>query len=167
MSEVVELVKDKEDALSISESSALKAVNEWPLPLVEEFENFVMAQGLNQIDAVNQQGLADKRVDGLYCRALTIKAGTFMTGRIHLKPYIDVFISGDVTVKSFLNDGTLEDSERINSFRFFEGKAGRKRVLYAHEDTLWVTVDPTEYRGDGVPPDVVVDTMNDYLRLKA
>lgn len=167
MNSEIELVKDEAGALSISEPSALRAVNEWPLPVVEEFENFIQSQGLNQVDVMNSNGLADKRVDGLYCRALTIKAGTFLTGRIHLKPYIDIFISGDVTVKSFLSDGTLEESERVDSFRFFEGKAGRKRVLYAHEDTLWVTVDPTDYMGEGVPSDVVVDKMQDYMRLKA
>ena len=166
MSDIVELIEASTGEISIPEESALRAVKEWSLPIVEEFENFVMSQGYNQKDIINTDGLNDKRVDGLYCRALTIKAGTFLTGCIHRKPYIDIFISGDVLVKSFLADGNLEEAERVNSFRFFEGKAGRKRVLYAYEDTLWVTVDPTEYNGTGIPDDVVVVKMHEYLGLQ-
>lgn len=110
---------------------------------VEKYEDKVRELNLSDVDALNDSGMRDKLCNGMYARVLNIPKATFITGALHKKDYIDIFISGDITVKSYYADGEIEDIQRINSFQFFEGKAGRKRVLVAHEDTLWVTVDPT------------------------
>ena len=120
------------------------AIDQCSIDDVDRVEDFLIDEGLNVKDQINAELLEEKLTDGLYSRRLLIPKGTFLTGRVHRKPYIDIFISGDVTVKSFIADGTIEETERIKYFRYFEGKPGRKRVLYAHEDTVWVTVDPVE-----------------------
>jgi len=131
------------DALVAYETIAVPAINDCTLEQIEDIEDAIIDEDLNIIDEINAFGLRHKLVGNLYARVLNIPKGTFLTGRIHKRPYIDIFISGDVTVKSFLADGSIEEVQRVNSFRFFEGIPGRKRVLYAHEDTIWITVDPT------------------------
>jgi len=111
---------------------------------VDHMEDYLIDNGLNVRDQLNAECLEEKLVNGLYSRRLFIPKGTFLTGRIHRKPYIDIFISGRVTVKNFFADGRVDTAEVVSHFRYFEGLPGRKRVLYAHEDTVWVTVDPVK-----------------------
>jgi hypothetical protein len=141
------------------------AIDNASLEKVEILEDELIANGFNEIDLLNSEGLRDKLVGGLYARVLNIPKGMFLTGKVHKRPYIDIFIKGDVTVKSHLADGTVEATERVNSFRFFEGVPGRKRVLFAHEDTTWVTVDPTDAaRIEDVEGDVVFSKMGSYMK---
>jgi len=92
-----------------------------------------------------------------------LSKGLLVTGKIHAREYIDIFISGHVTVKSFMPNGEVEDSVELTEFQFLRGRAGRKRVLYVHEDTLWVTVDPTQATGsEGVEADAIFQTMAQY-----
>ena len=111
---------------------------------VEKFEHMVGATDLNDRETLNEEYLEEKLVNGMYSRLLTIPQGTLLTGKVHKTPYLDIFISGDVTVKSFLHDGTIESSRRLKHFEYLEGVPGRKRVLYAHKETLWLTVDRVE-----------------------
>ena len=148
------------------EASALTTIEKSTSETIEEFGQAVIDSGMNQVDELNAMGLKDKLSNGLYARVLTIPKGAFIIGRIHVRPYIDIFISGDVTVKSFLADDTVEEVERINSFRFFEGKQGRRRVLYAHEETTWVTVDPTlATKVEEAEDEITVCRMQEYTKL--
>jgi hypothetical protein len=110
---------------------------------VEKYEDSVREMGIDVKDELNNQGMFDKYCNGLYARTLFIPKGILMTGALHKNDYIDIFISGDITVKSYYANGDIEEVTRVDKFQYFNGKAGRKRVLYAHEDTMWVTVDPT------------------------
>lgn len=144
-------------------NKAVNFIDSTDLTQIEALEDEIIEQGVNQVDDLNSNFLIDKLCSGLYARSLIIPKGVFLTGKIHKRPYIDIFICGDVTVKSYFIDGTHEDTERVNSFRFFEGKPGRKRVLIAHETTHWITVDPTESDNiDNVSDDVVFSKMEDY-----
>jgi hypothetical protein len=95
---------------------------------IEGFEDFEVNAELMNVALVN----------GMCRRALLIPKGMFITGRIHKAPYVDMIINGDVSVQ--VPDGI----ERYQGFNLLEGLAGRKRVLYTHETTLWVTVDRTD-----------------------
>ena len=142
--ELVETEVVEETALVVeSHESAVSFLDDGNIDLVEKFEDDLDAQGLNEVPGLNDSCLIAKITNGMYARALKMPANMIITGALHKKNYIDIFISGDVTVKSYFANGEVEESERINSFRFFEGKAGRKRVLYTHKETLWVTVDPS------------------------
>lgn len=130
---------------------------------VENFETFMIDNGLNQRDEINEHCLEEKLVGKLYCRRLIIPKGVFLTGRVHKKPYLDIFISGDVTVKSFCHDGEIESTTRLNSFEFLNGKPGRKRVLFAHEETIWLTIDPVEVEDvTKAEDDMSTPSLNDF-----
>jgi hypothetical protein len=111
---------------------------------VDNFEKRMLAEGEFSAKDYNEKNLSWKNANGMHCRALKIPAGDFMTGRIHKNPYIDLLAYGKLKVTSFLEDGTREQIALITGFQFFEGKPGRKRVLQAIEDSLWITVDRTE-----------------------
>jgi hypothetical protein len=105
---------------------------------IEGFEDFVEKAGINLKAEVNAELMNVALVNGMCRRALLIPKGMFITGRIHKAPYVDMIINGDVSVQ--VPDGI----ERYQGFNLLEGLAGRKRVLYTHETTLWVTVDRTD-----------------------
>jgi len=79
-------------------------------------------------------------VNGMYARKILIPRDTILTGRVHLADYVDIMLNGDITV------ATPEGVKRFTGFNIFEGKQGRKRAGYAHEDTHWVTVHRTEIK---------------------
>lgn len=137
-------VEDSDVVLAAYDHSVTSRVHECTIEDVTAFENAIVDTELNQRDEINARGLIDKLVGGMYCRVLHIQKGTFFTGKVHHRPYIDIFISGDMTVKSFHEDGRIESAQRFTKTQFFEGIPGRKRVIYAHEDCIWVTVDPTK-----------------------
>lgn len=95
-------------------------------------------------------------VNGMYARKILIPKDTILTGRVHLAGYVDIMLSGDITV------ATPEGAKRFTGFNIFEGKQGRKRAGYAHEDTHWVTVHRTEIKD----PDEFVSAMTVFNMTK-
>ena len=148
------------------ESMLLSIVSNATLSQIRAVEDNIIDRGLNEKDTINSQGMVDKLIPGMYARVLNIPKGTFLIGKIHKRPYIDICASGDITLKSFLHDGSLEETERINGFKFMEGKAGRKRVGFAHEDTVWITVDPTSATCiEEAERDITTLQMDEYLNI--
>lgn len=74
---------------------------------------------------------------GMYCREITIPAGTIVTGQIYKFDHFDIMISGDVTVST---DGG--DVKRFKGYNCLKGLSGKKRAGFAHEDTVWITIHP-------------------------
>jgi len=78
--------------------------------------------------------------EGLCARELLMKASDIegsvavYTGKIHLKDHLVVIPYGHVTVAD--NDGT----KTFKGPCTFVGKAGSKRALMVHEDTLWIAI---------------------------
>lgn len=75
---------------------------------------------------------------GLYARELFMPKGSAVTGKIHTKEHLVIILYGDVSVAS--NEGVT----RYVGPCTFVGKAGSKRALYMHEDTLWTAIHSTE-----------------------
>ena len=78
---------------------------------------------------------------GVYSREITIPKGTLLTGRIHKFDHFDIMLSGDVTVST--DNGEVK---RLTGLNIMEGKAGKKRAGFAHEDTHWITFHSAEER---------------------
>ena len=76
--------------------------------------------------------------DGMYMRTLFRPADTLIVGKVHKKEHFYVVCFGDVTVTS---DGFRE---RIQGFKVLICKPGTKRAVYAHADSLCLTVHRTE-----------------------
>jgi mannose-6-phosphate isomerase-like protein (cupin superfamily) len=75
--------------------------------------------------------------DGMYCRALYRPKDTLIVGKVHKREHFYIVVSGEVTV---LSDGIRE---RVKAPKIFVGKPGTKRAVYAHEDSLCITVHRT------------------------
>lgn len=71
---------------------------------------------------------------GLYAREITIPKGTLMTGKVHRHEHVSVMLSGDMTVL------TESGMRRVKGPQTFISPPGTKRVGYAHEETVWLTV---------------------------
>ena len=76
--------------------------------------------------------------EGSYGREILLPKGTLAVGKIHKHGHITVVSQGDCSVL------TESGVERIKAPFTFVSKPGVKRVVYAHEDTIWTTVHVTE-----------------------
>jgi hypothetical protein len=76
--------------------------------------------------------------DGLYIREITMPAGMVLTSKIHKTSHPYFIIRGDVTVVS--DEGMV----RIKAPYWGMTKAGTKRALKIHEETVWITVHATK-----------------------
>jgi quercetin dioxygenase-like cupin family protein len=62
---------------------------------------------------------------------------TLIVGKVHKREHFYIVVSGEVTV---LSDGIRE---RVKAPKIFVSKPGTKRAVYAHEDSLCITVHRT------------------------
>jgi len=76
--------------------------------------------------------------DGLYIREYTGSKGTLAVSKLHKTNHPYFVMTGDCSV--ITNEGPI----RIRAPHFGITKAGTKRILYFHEDTIWITVHATE-----------------------
>ena len=82
--------------------------------------------------------LEESIVNGMYVRKIIIPAGTVLVSKVWLEPYLDIMVSGDITV--YTEHGT----KRLKGLNVLPGRKLRKRVGLSHEDTVWITVHRTE-----------------------
>lgn len=76
--------------------------------------------------------------DGLYIREYTGLKGTLAISKLHKTTHPYFVMVGKVSVLT--EEGTVVITAPYNGIT----KAGTKRILYFHEDTLWITVHATE-----------------------
>lgn len=73
----------------------------------------------------------------VYAREITIKKDTLLVGAIHKHKNMNIISKGKVTFFSI--DGALT----VEAPYTFVASPGVKRVIYAHEDTVWTTIHGT------------------------
>jgi hypothetical protein len=76
--------------------------------------------------------------DGMYCRELRRPAGCTIVGKVHKREHFYIVLSGEVTV---VGDGWRE---RIKAPRILVSTPGTKRAVYAHVDSICITVHRTD-----------------------
>ena len=76
--------------------------------------------------------------DGMYIREITMPKEMFIASKIHKTDHPYFVMSGDVSVV------TEEGVVRIKAPYWGITKAGTKRALYTHEETVWCTVHATK-----------------------
>lgn len=76
--------------------------------------------------------------DGIYVREIFIPKGTVLTGKIHKHSHPNFLMSGEVDVFT-----ESEGLVRLKAPMSIISKAGTKRVVYAIENSVWVTVHVT------------------------
>jgi len=82
--------------------------------------------------------LTHRFAPGVYLREVFMPAGTIVLGHEHKTEHFNIIIKGRCTV---LMDGQIEE---IVAPCTLVSKAGVRKALYIHEDTIWQTVHPTE-----------------------
>lgn len=75
---------------------------------------------------------------GVYCRQIFMPKGVFVVGHVHKTEHINIVIQGHARV---LMNGQVFD---IQAPMNFISKEGVRKVLFILEDTIWMTVHPTE-----------------------
>ncbi len=75
--------------------------------------------------------------DGCYVREIFIPKGSLIVGKIHKHSHPNFLMKGDVSVL------TEEGPKRLKAPLSMISPAGTKRVVYAHEDTVWITIHVT------------------------
>jgi len=76
--------------------------------------------------------------DGMYCRELFRPKDTLIVGKVHRREHFYIVLSGEVTV---VGDGKRE---RIKAPRILVSAPGTKRAVYAHEDSICITIHRTD-----------------------
>lgn len=98
---------------------------------------------------------------GVYMREIFIPKGTTLTGKIHKTEHLNILSQGDLSV------WTEEGIKRLSASTVIASQPGVKRVGYAHEDSVWITVHPnvSEARDvESIEASLVVDT---YAKFQA
>jgi len=75
--------------------------------------------------------------DGMYCREVARRKDTLIVGKVHKKEHFYVVLQGEVTI---VGEGKRE---RIKAPRIMVSQPGTKRAVYAHEDSVCMTVHRT------------------------
>ncbi len=76
--------------------------------------------------------------DGMYIRQITMPKDSYISSKIHKTTHPYFVLRGDVTVI------TPEGKVRIKAPYWGITKAGTKRTLHIHEETVWITCHATE-----------------------
>jgi len=75
---------------------------------------------------------------GVYARQMFIPAGMVAVGKIHKTAHVSIISCGKISVT------TENGTETIDGPYTFINTPGEKRAVYAHTDTVWTTIHPTE-----------------------
>lgn len=103
-----------------------------------------------QADADKVCPLVHHFAPGLYAREILLPAGSVVVGKIHRHAHINTISRGRVTV------ATEFGTEELIGPCTFVSIPGTKRVVVAHEDTIWTTYHPTEETDLSVIEDQVI-----------
>ena len=100
--------------------------------------------------------LVHKFVPGMYIREITMPPGHLIVSKIHKIEHPYFVLKGDVSVLT--EDGVV----RIKAPYSGITKAGTKRVLYIHEETVWTTIHKTdETEMDKIEEEIIAKNFND------
>ena len=106
--------------------------------------------------------LTHKFAPGVYVREIFIPKGTCVVGKIHKHDHPNFLMSGEVLVVT-----EHEGREHLKAPLSVISKAGTKRVVYALEDTIWITVHVThETDLDKIEEHVIAKDFEEYDRFK-
>lgn len=110
---------------------------------MDSIQNLVSSEAWQKIDQLEQEIAKMETVTfpvrhlfttGLYCREITMPAGSFLTSKIHMTQHPFVISKGKVVVWD-AEHGSVE----LSAPYFGVTHPGTRRVLYVLEDCIWTT----------------------------
>ena len=72
--------------------------------------------------------------DGIYIRQMSMKKDSFVIGKIHKHNHVWFLLSGEISVAD--ENNTIDHIAPC----YVEAPSGSKRMIYAHEDSVWVNI---------------------------
>jgi quercetin dioxygenase-like cupin family protein len=104
--------------------------------------------------------LKHHHADGSYGREMFIAKGRVIVGKIHKHSHVNVISQGKVSVM------TEDGLQILTAPLTFVSKPGTKRVVYAHEDTIWTTIHVTEETDlEKIEEQVIAKSFDEYFAL--
>lgn len=95
-------------------------------------------------------------VDGAYVREIFMPKGTLLTSKIHKITHPYFVMKGDVSVAT--EEGIVRIKAPFNGVT----KAGTKRLLFTHADTIWITVHVTKEKDlNKIEEEIIAPTYED------
>jgi hypothetical protein len=123
-----------------------------PLQTVLNFESLLAEQPQVELPVTNHFS------KGVYGRELFIPKGTTLVGKIHKYQNLNVLLKGDISVS------TDTGVQRVQAPFIVSSPPGTKRVAYAHEDCIWLTIHGTEETDvDLIEEQFTAESPADYL----
>lgn len=99
--------------------------------------------------------------DNIYMREMLIPKGTIIIGKIHKYSHPSFLLKGKISV--FTESGGIEHLEAPIAMI---SPPGTKRVGFAHEDTIWITVHVTDKLNlDEIEEEVIAKSYEDFLKM--
>ncbi len=95
---------------------------------------------------------------GVYAREMQIPAGVMLTGKIHKTQHLNIVL-GDITVFND-EDGS---AKRITGHAIFSSQPGTRRAGFAHANTSWTTIHPTDETDVAKIEDQVIEKYDNPL----
>ena len=74
-----------------------------------------------------------------YVRQITLPKDMILTGKVHNFDHTSILSKGEVTIM------TSEGTTRVKAPATWISKAGTKRLIYVHEETIWSTIHHSEH----------------------
>ena len=93
-------------------------------------------KGPGEILHTNDFPLKHSFTEGVYMRELTIPKSTFLVSFLHRESYFSYLMEGDLTML------TEDGGQRLKAPMVLTSPRGTKRILYAHETSIWCTSHP-------------------------
>jgi quercetin dioxygenase-like cupin family protein len=93
-------------------------------------------RGMPQVELETLHNFAN----GMYCRSVLIQAGSLVVGREHKTEHFAIIAKGRVTVRNWEEN---ENREYVAG-DIITSRPGTKRVVFAHEDSVFMTVHRTK-----------------------
>ncbi len=94
--------------------------------------------------------------DHLYIREITMPKGMLVVSKLHKTTHPYFVLKGDVTVLT--PDGEIRIKAPFSGIT----EAGTKRILYMHEETVWITVHSTkETTLEEIEKEVIAETYDE------
>lgn len=75
---------------------------------------------------------------GVYAREMFLPKGSIVVGKIHKFENLNIISKGEVSFFS------IDGAHQVTAPYTFVGSPGAKRVIFAHEDTVWTTIHGTD-----------------------
>tara|TARA_R110002167_G_scaffold51185_1_gene148307 strand:+ start:32 stop:487 length:456 start_codon:yes stop_codon:yes gene_type:complete len=72
--------------------------------------------------------------DGIYIRQMSMRKDSFVIGKIHKHNHVWFLLSGEISVAD--ENNTVDHIAPC----YVEAPSGSKRMIYAHEDSVWVNI---------------------------